>query len=560
MNKLMITAVCVVTAGALFAQDSAPTPATEPADAPVVTDQGSEAAQQGLEMQAPCDKKFRSAKKVLSDLAADKGWGEGWDQERGRMFVIESATFDTKDPANDSTFFVKREMAAKAAVLQAKVNVIMMINSEMSGSDIIDMPGSDVNKALSADRDKIIADAEAQKTAMLDLIAKRDAAEADVLRGTTAGQRFDDMMSALIKKLDADYDANAHDEAAKARYAELKSQAEASIKAYDELMKKANQMQEEVKERQESAVTVMAKMPIFGVTVVMQTESFNKDKGKYEVAVLASWSKALEASARAIALGQNLKAKPGKANVNDWLRKQDLATMIGPRQYIDDKGDRWYLGITARAYDDDMPSFEQKKAKKIAENFAKQMAVFCVFADVEAGETAKQVKETRGNANTKEYTDQVAEDVASKMTQKFEKKTVRGLQRVASDEVVHPITGGQIYVVVYGINASAAKAALAAETRAYATKIESERHQTVEKGRRAANEAAVRAATNRADDFQKGAQKQTQALGKELQSRQPKKPAGGVRINQQSSGSGATQPKKSQGGTFGGDVDVGDDF
>ena len=49
-------------------------------------------------------------------------------------------------------------------------------------------------------------------------------------------------------------------------------------------------------------------------------------------------------------------------------------------------------------------------------------------------------------------------------------------------------------------------------------------------------------------------------LGKELQSRQPKKPAGGVRINQQSSGSGATQPKKSQGGTFGGDVDVGDDF
>lgn len=562
MKRLMIAMMCLGVAGYVSAQEaeSAPAEETAPAgEAVAPSDAGSEAAAQAMEESAPCSKKFRSAKKVLKDCVAEKGWEERWDEEKGRLFVIESATVDTKDPANDKDFFAKREMAAKAAVLQAKVAVIQMINTEMSGSDMIDMPGSDVNKTLGAEREKIAQAVQEQMKELVTLVAKTSQAEADMLAGTKFSQRLDDMMAAMIKKINSAYNDEKHNEAAKARYLELRKRLEQSIKTYKALKEQADKLQMEVKERQESSVTLMAKMPIFGVTVIMQTESFNKETGKYEVAVCVTWSKALEAAARAVALGQPLKCKPGKMSVNAWLKKQNLATMTGPRQYVDDKGNRWFLGVTARVYDESMPSYKLRKAKGIVDAFARQMAVFCVFADVEAVETAAQAKETRANDETNETSEQVAEDYATKMSQKFTKKTVRGLQRLASDEVEHPITGDNIYVSVYGINASSAAEALAAETRQYATAVESERHQTVEKGRKAANESAVRAATNRADDFQKGAQKQTRAIGRELQSRKPAA-KGGIAIKQEASAPATKKAKTTTGGTFGGDADIDDNF
>lgn len=564
MKRLMIAMMCLGVAGYVSAQEAESAPAEEAApageaaagEAVAASDAGSEAAAQAMEAPAPCSKKFKSAKKVLTDCLKKelKGFREGWDRKKGRAFQIEMAEFNTKDPANDKDFFEKREMAAKSAVLQAKVGVIQIINTEMSGSDMLEMPGSDVNKTLGAEREKIVQAVQSQKEELVALVAQTDKAEADMLAGTKLSQRLDDMMAAMVKKIDSAYNGEKHNEANKARFLELRKKLEQSAAAYKALKEQAEKLQEEVKERQESSVTLMAKMPIFGTTVIKQTESFDKETGKYQVAVCVVWSKALEAAARAVALGQPLKCKPGKMPVNDWLEAQGLATMIGPRQYVDDEGNRWFLGITARVYNEDMLAYQRRQAKKLADAFAMQMAVFCVFADVEAVETAKQASQTLGDGSTL-----IAKSMASKMSQKFTKKTVRGLQRLASDEVEHPITGDTIYVTVYGIEASAAAEALAVETRQYATAVESERHQTVEKGRKAANESAVRAATNRADDFQKGAQKQTRAIGRELQSRKPAA-KGGIAIKQETGAPAAKKGKASTGGVFGGDAEIDDNF
>ena len=523
-----------------------------------VTDAGVEAVREAQEGAPAPVEKFQEARAVLKKQAKNRKWKEGYDQKKKRIIVIESADFKTADPASDASFFIKREMAAKKAVLSAKVSIIQYINQDMSAIDLVNMPGTDVNKALGAERERLNAQLAQQKEVLVKMLEKVDKAEADVLRGTTFGDRLNDLMAAAIKKLDKEYDASARDKQAKANYEAAKAGFETAQRKYDELKEKAEAMQEKVRERQESAVESMAKMPLYGSSVIMQTESWNKNNGRYQVAVMLCWSYAMERSARAIVTGEEYKVKSSASakSVQDWIEDQNPATMVGPRQYIDKNGNRWFLGITARPYDDELSSSERRKNKVITEMFAQQMAAFCVWADVESYKMAKQALESRGNAKVQR--DVVAESYSEKLTQSFRNKKIRGMQRLFSEEMTHPITGNTIYVAVYGLNSSAAKSALAIEKLNYATKVMDNRYQTVERGRDAANRAAVKASENRAEDFQKGYKQQSKAINRELQRRKPVKRGGTNIIN--NTQNQPVQKRQSTSGTFGGDTDVSDDF
>ena len=523
-----------------------------------VTDAGVEAVREAQEGAPAPVEKFQEARAVLKKQAKNRKWKEGYDQKKKRIIVIESADFKTADPASDASFFIKREMAAKKAVLSAKVSIIQYINQDMSAIDLVNMPGTDVNKALGAERERLNAQLAQQKEVLVKMLEKVDKAEADVLRGTTFGDRLNDLMAAAIKKLDKEYDASARDKQAKANYEAAKAGFETAQRKYDELKEKAEAMQEKVRERQESAVESMAKMPLYGSSVIMQTESWNKNNGRYQVAVMLCWSYAMERSARAIVTGEEYKVKSSASakSVQDWIENQNPATMVGPRQYIDKNGNRWFLGITARPYDDELSSSERRKNKGITEMFAQQMAAFCVWADVESYKMAKQALESRGNAKVQR--DVVAESYSEKLTQSFRNKKIRGMQRLFSEEMTHPITGNTIYVAVYGLNSSAAKSALAIEKLNYATKVMDNRYQTVERGRDAANRAAVKASENRAEDFQKGYKQQSKAINRELQRRKPVKRGGTNIIN--NTQNQPVQKRQSTSGTFGGDADVSDDF
>ena len=342
MKRLIIGSCCMLAAVMTYAQEAG---AVAPADG------GTEAIAEAQATKPPVEP-FKSAEKVLNEVAKSKGWQTKWDRKKGRIIKIESAEFVCKDPATDKKFFLLRDMAAKKAVLKAKVGIIETFSAEMSGSDMLDVPGSDVEKELGAER-KAVADAvEAQKKELIKLLEQTDKAEADTLKETTFGQRLDDMMAACIKKLDADYNANQRGEDAKARLEELKKKYADAQKLYKELQAKADKMNKALKSKQTSATTKMAKMPLFGASVIMQTESWDKTTGRYQVAVLVTWSKVLEEAARAIATGNQYTTKPGQKSVHDWLAEQDLGSMVGPRQYVDNEGNRWFLGISSRRYAD----------------------------------------------------------------------------------------------------------------------------------------------------------------------------------------------------------------
>lgn len=530
-----------------------------------VSDGGEEVVAEAQESeQAPVSPKFKNASKILKDAMKKKNWKERWDPDKKRILVVADADFDCADPATDKNFLPLREMAAKRAVLLAKGQIAEYVNSEISAGEMLDIPGTDVHKELGAEAARVNAAIEKQAAELATLLAQTDEVEAASLRSATVGQRLDDLFAAAIKKLDSEYDKDAHQKEAQARLAELKAKYDEASKEFQALLARAETLKKEVKSRQESSVTVQAKLPLFGATVIMQTESWNKATGKYQVAVLVCWSKALEEASRAIVTGGSIKANPGNLSVNDWLDNQDLATMVGPRQFIDEKGERWFLGVTARPYDDEMNSSARMKYKSLAQTFAQQMAVFSVFADVETQKTAAQALETRvdGDDDYAKEDYAVAESFAQKITQKLEKQTVRGLQKLAEEETEHPITGKGIIVCVYGINAESATAALEIEKKNIATLIDANRYQTFERGRKAAAAAAVKASKDRPEDFKAGVEDQTGRLQSEMDERHPENKRGGQRnIYSSSSAAPAKKaPGKSTSGSFLGDADVSDDF
>ena len=95
-----------------------------------VADGGVEAVRDAQEGAPVPVEKFEGAGKVLRKQAKSRKWREGWDDKKKRIIVIEEAEFKTKDPATDESFFIKREMAAKKAVLKAKVSIIQTINQD----------------------------------------------------------------------------------------------------------------------------------------------------------------------------------------------------------------------------------------------------------------------------------------------------------------------------------------------------------------------------------------------------------------------------------------------
>lgn len=302
--------------------------------------------------------------------------------------------------------------------------------------------------------------------------------------------------------------------------------------------------------RQYSTAKFMAEMPLFGATCVRQSESWNK--GKYQVAIALVWSPALERSARAIITGNKVVCKPkenGKS-VEEWLEAVNPAFMSGPIQFVDADGVRWFLGISAGAVDEDLDALTMKTNRRIADLSAKQMLAFSLWGDVKAAETMKQELATRtvdGKSTT-----EVAQWLESKVSQSIKGLPLRGMTQLLSEEVDHPVTGGRIYVSIYGINQNAAEDMLKVEAVNFATRAELERAKTVERGRAAANAAHVENAKNDPNDFNKGYNAQSGAIQNEVQSRKGKQ-------HVQQKEAAQKRDKQSQAGVFNSGAEADDD-
>jgi len=302
--------------------------------------------------------------------------------------------------------------------------------------------------------------------------------------------------------------------------------------------------------KQSSSGEFRSEMPLFGATCVRQTESWNR--GKYQVAIALVWSPALERSARAIITGQKVVCKPKKngKSIEEWLENVNPAFMSGPIQFVDADGTRWFLGISASAADEDLDSLTLRTNRRIADLSAKQMLAFSLWGDVKAAEAMRQemgVTTVNGKSSA-----ETAQWLESKVSQSVKGLPLRGMSQLLCEEVDHPVTGGRIYVSIYGINQNAAEAMLKVEAANFATRAELERAKTVERGRAAANREHVENAKNDPTDFKKGYDAQSGAVRGEAARR------GGVQDVQRKE-TAQKREKNAKAGVFNGGADVDDD-
>lgn len=566
LTKSLIVGLLSVSAFGVIGQEFK---ATDTAEEPQVIndDAGTEAVYEAQKepVQPPVQKADVTtpvtAAEQLNKFMEKKGWNPKYDDKKKRFFVVETAEFDCQSPAIDADFLVKREMKTKEAILRAKIQIIEFVNSKMSASDQITLPGHPLREKFDA---KIKA-AEKEFDLMKDRLEKfkeyMDKDEAAMIAGVTWSDRGKAFIDSLIKKIDEQYDSGKIADDKKEKYERSKQAYLKAKEEYDVIEQKAAALQGTLQSEMTSTVSKMAKMPLFGATVIAQAESWSEDDERYQVAVLVCWSKSLHRVARALATGENfktVKTNRKDISIHDWLNKQNLTVMSGPRQFLDKDGNRWFLAVSARALP--KASSQRRRAKSLAEMFASQMAVYSIYSDLASQKTASQMMQTR-NAGERDDT-QVAESMAEKLSASFQNKTVRGLQQLKSKTMIHPISGEDIYVCVYGINPSAAKSALAIERVNWATAVQSEKYQSLEKGRTDANTAAVNKAKNDAESYKRGRKDQTKAIDDTVAKREATQAQSQEKSKEQARKSKAKEEadRKSKSGVFIGDTDVDDDF
>ena len=166
-----------------------------------------------------------------------------------------------------------------------------------------------------------------------------------------------------------------------------------------------------------SKIQFLSKHRILGATVLLQSES-NLD-GEYLMAVSLVWSKGLQKSAAEIMSGSGMAAKsaPGKYSLKGWMKNNiDPVLVVGPRQYVDNKGKRHFIGIVSMPCDKTATPRERLNLERVLELKGQASVAWSLRSDVETSSVSEtMLKQT--SVNGKEDA-----EVASELTQRIRQR------------------------------------------------------------------------------------------------------------------------------------------
>ena len=239
-----------------------------------------------------------------------------------------------------------------------------------------------------------------------------------------------------------------------------------------------------------------AQWPLFGVTILAQAESW--DGKNYTMAGAAVWSKVLQKAAKAVLCGKEVKVD-GEESVEDWLKKTDLSVVCGPRQVVDEKGNRVFLGIASRELTGN--PIRDKVIKEAAFASAREHLAFSLFADVEqflGHNVAAQFPE-KGD-------EKVAEGIDSMIAQRVEDRFVACTEiDDVSGTYRHPMMPNKkIYTTVLRISAEDIVSARVMAEEMIAVRKATELANKRNLGRLQGYQDQIEAAKANTEEFEKG--------------------------------------------------------
>ncbi len=424
------------------------------------------------------DTSFKSASEIIEEYMDKKGYET--DISKGVIFQTAKAKMTLKDTSVTSNLLNQRSMLALRAYLKAKLEIVATIRSEMSGEQLVSMPGSPVANTLDQNEMALINDMPLLSEGILHLLGKDELLpqiECEALTSDALVQTVDAAMQKAPEnvKNNSDYRKMvAVYQAQKGKYIDACHKAESGKKVLEEISNKAE---------------LLAKMPIYGVTVIKQTESISPD-GEVEVAVLVCWSKKLNNAASRILQGADTTYAPDKKGrtVKQYLQShKTLYSMMASRQFIDKDGKMWFIGIQPASTKGN--DIVQEKNEVGAQTLARSYVVQALFAEAVLQQYCEQNWKRLGdgsNDENEELEDEFTNTVEREIRTKYSKIPLFGLRKIYDLKVAHPLYGGEkIYIAIYGINSGDISALKSIRDEMYKTGLAVNKALEFERGKNA---------------------------------------------------------------------------
>lgn len=410
---------------------------------------------------------------------------EGIDEDKGRIIVTAVIDFDIKNPKVSADFIELRKEKMSELLIRAKAEIIKLIMSNMSACRILDiLPVSSIaeqvekeqketTRALKAARDEL----ERLDANLAASLATRDNVTPSELLAVISSWFTKADQVNIAEKLDADK---------KEAYANAKAAFEEAKAKYNELAEKAETIKGKIASEMKSDMSIVAQMPIYGCTVLQQAESITAKNGRYtyQIAILYSWSQEMMNASSEILKGNTVNFKPGKRSLKEWLFNKSksgaLSQWAGPRQFIDNKGNMWFLGIScAPIYDDADLSMNERDAAGME---AAVEVMYSLYSDAMSSQKLEKLMHTKVGANDERDT-KVYKALTQTMAEAFSNVQISGNGKLWSGTVHHEPSDLDMYVVVYGVNSGSVKTLRDIQARAVALGIEVNTYQEMERGR-----------------------------------------------------------------------------
>ena len=450
----------------------------EKSDGAIVADQ------KALEEEVPDVPK--SASEQISMYAEEKGYMLGtYDEAKDRIVVQEKISFDIDNPEVSSDYLDLRKEKMSELLLSAKALIISTIYSSMSAERILDIPDNPIAKQVAKQNEKVEKQIKASRKQLDRLGANLDEAAANKEGMTTA--EWMASISAWFMSADKENVAAKYDADKKELYANAKAEFEKAKDEYESMLEKAEKIKGEVRKELNTKIGLLSSMQIHGCTVLQQADSVTEKNGKYkyETCILYSWSGERMSAAQHVLAATELKLKPGNNTIQKWLgnkrRSGALSDWIGPRSYVDSNGDMWFLGIAPAPCSDNSDQEEQNL--KTARMEARAEVGFALYADAFTKQDVQKLmqgKDTKGLGVADDY--KVFKSYGEHSGERFENLQLFGLGKLGEYKV-KDATGQDIYVVIYGMNASSAKAMKAIKDKMHILGLEINTHQEFERER-----------------------------------------------------------------------------
>ena len=197
-----------------------------------------------------------------------------------------------------------------------------------------------------------------------------------------------------------------------------------------------------------TVIEQFSSLRIVGCKTLCTAESYDGESGVYQVAVALGWSRKVACEASS-AVAADWARTDDEAVYEAWCSKNDLSSMIGGRDFTDEKGVRRYVGIGVVDIDGKkgkMLAMAYKKARlKALDNLAVSLSLDAAAHDV----AQRFVREVSfGNVEARDLWERFSSEVFTHC-----RLELKNQKEVYSATVNNPVSGRQMHVSVVGLTA-----------------------------------------------------------------------------------------------------------